>query len=890
MTPTDPNADFLAFRRTGDSAAFVRLVRTHINLVYAAARRQVTDPATAEDVTQAVFILLARKAAGFPDGTLLVGWLIRATRYCAADANRARARRQKHEREAAMQQAAARKPSSSRTDDPADEILTQLDAALDKLRPTDRTAVVMRYLQQQPLEAVAATLGVSAEAARKRIARAIDLLRSNLATSAKPISGMALTATLSQAAEVNAPAGLATSVATAAAGSIGTGSGATPFLSRLFTWKSAALATATLAVLALAVHFLTRPAPPLTQTNPPAPPAIAPTAPSPSAAAPILRPMPPVDSLDPTQHQVYELIAQIRESIAPARPEEWITILRELEQIGPPAVPALCAELDRTSSDKAQRLLLMALRFIGDARAVPAILRVIPRTAQRSSDYGFPVADAELRRWLNARSLYEAKTVDEDKDPSFNRAISLSVAALESITRHSEYHKPATDTPKFPRDRGGLLIGPPTTQSAAEAAKMKSQLDQVLAAHRDRQRAFVAKWQTWWDANKDRLSTPEGRQEVEDAKYDGDLVAGVRATLPPLFPTGPSVRLSKLIERDITAQGLWDTKAYLDLASGKISMTADAHKADLWVNRSSQADTHREFFELYSFSIRSWQIDNVRFDRIEDEVRSGKPLELGKYGPSSNLSPTNLTTGKTDYWLFPVTYLVETVHGQPAIVQVVSKSADGEGLHVRYRLWPPTASKTSQPLSDTDRRVADTRLLYATKEWGLPNQASLASGRSELPCAMNLETGETQSWDATHGDPIYLSAGADWVKEASIDVLTTLAKGEAPDAIETLSGLQSSGEAFQISDGAWETLTPADAAEILVANPRQPREPGDNYSLLYDTHTGNWNHKSSTWLLLLESKQLMAILQLSEIGPDKVTFRYKLCPAPDVPIVAPPAK
>src|SRR4051794_12227092 len=85
----------------GSDDAFRTVLERHVGLVYSAALRQVRDPHIAEEITQAVFVILARKAGSLRSGTMLAGWLFRTTRFVAARAMRDRQLRQRREQEAA---------------------------------------------------------------------------------------------------------------------------------------------------------------------------------------------------------------------------------------------------------------------------------------------------------------------------------------------------------------------------------------------------------------------------------------------------------------------------------------------------------------------------------------------------------------------------------------------------------------------------------------------------------------------------------------------------------------------------------------------------------------------------------------------------------------------
>lgn len=198
--------------RRGAEAAFAVLVRRHVDLVYAAALRLTRDPGLADDVTQAVFIVLAKKARRLRRHATIAGWLVVVTRYVARAAIRARARRRRHEFAAA---APTRETAMKQSDAASRELADALDDALPRLRAGDRDAIALRYLQSQSLAEVGSALGISEEAARKRVTRGIERLRSALARRGIGTSEAALSATVATFASPSAPAAVVLAVASA---------------------------------------------------------------------------------------------------------------------------------------------------------------------------------------------------------------------------------------------------------------------------------------------------------------------------------------------------------------------------------------------------------------------------------------------------------------------------------------------------------------------------------------------------------------------------------------------------------------------------------------------------------------------------------------------------
>jgi uncharacterized protein (TIGR03435 family) len=208
---TDDMALVREYARTRSETAFAALVSRHLNLVYSVALREIRDPHLAEEVTQAAFIILARKAGALGPKTILSGWLCRTARYVSAEVLRSQRRRQRREQEAYMQSLLNETAAEAWI-----QIAPLLETAMGQLGEQEHNAIVLRFYEGKALKQVGAALGTGEDAARMRINRALEKLRKFFAGRGLTLSAAVIAAAVSTSAVQAAPAGLAATVTTAA--------------------------------------------------------------------------------------------------------------------------------------------------------------------------------------------------------------------------------------------------------------------------------------------------------------------------------------------------------------------------------------------------------------------------------------------------------------------------------------------------------------------------------------------------------------------------------------------------------------------------------------------------------------------------------------------------
>ena len=191
---TDPNDWQLIkmYVEEDKQAAFDTLVRRQMDLVYCTCLRELGEPSLADDATQAVFLILARKATSFRPGTTLSSWLFQTALLTSKNVLRRERRQQAREQRmvAEMERTMPPRPSGW------EEMEPLLNEALKGLPTAQRGLVLERFLEDRPIAEIGSARGISEDAARMRLNRALDRLRRFFAARNVTLPAAALAALL----------------------------------------------------------------------------------------------------------------------------------------------------------------------------------------------------------------------------------------------------------------------------------------------------------------------------------------------------------------------------------------------------------------------------------------------------------------------------------------------------------------------------------------------------------------------------------------------------------------------------------------------------------------------------------------------------------------------
>jgi RNA polymerase sigma factor (sigma-70 family) len=207
MHELDDHALLRQYVGQNSEAAFATLVSRHVDKVYSVALRHTHNIHAAEEITQAVFVILAKKSGRLGSKVILSGWLYETARLTAVTFIRGEIRRARREQEAHVQTILNENES-----EPWPDIAPLLDHALARLSAADRHAIVLRYFDGRSLSEVGVLMGASEAAARKRVHRAVEKLRRFFTKRGVTLTATVLTAAISANSVQAAPAALAKTV------------------------------------------------------------------------------------------------------------------------------------------------------------------------------------------------------------------------------------------------------------------------------------------------------------------------------------------------------------------------------------------------------------------------------------------------------------------------------------------------------------------------------------------------------------------------------------------------------------------------------------------------------------------------------------------------------
>lgn len=351
----------------------------------------------------------------------------------------------------------------------------------------------------------------------------------------------------------------------------------------------------------------------------------------------------------------------------------WAEQVQALVEIGKPAVPTLAEILDGTGSehDLALRLLGFTLRAIDDARAVPALIRAVPRTLRKpGSDCGVQLDDSRLLEFMQ---LHDLDGQSGGRHFSIGRPVREISGALTKITGSTHGEK----------ELFFVFL---------EGGQPQRDMQQNLFL------GVALRWSEWWKTNWSAFVVDSALSEVRLP----ELASGTRGS--GRFPASPNAQITGGAANVII--GAFEDRAsecFLDLDTGRwpgrqsaadelgnqsgVVETAWAAKQGIDVvgTKHTPDGSDRSQFALRGVGLRAWEVSGDRWDTIEQELRSGEPLKLGR--PTEDML-MHYDSEKAAYVPGKATFLFITREGTSGILRLTGQAAwPRPGARIEYRCF-----------------------------------------------------------------------------------------------------------------------------------------------------------------------------------------------------------
>jgi len=175
-----------ALRRilVGDREEYRVLMERHLPAVLRMTLRITGNMQDAEEAAQEAFLLAYKKLPTFREQAAFGTWVYRIAMNCALNLIKRRTRNPEwnaeslHDtREAAWPASPAPTPEGVLLDA---EAKRRRERAMAQLTPMEKTAFVLRHIEEQPVNVIATALGINANSARQTLFRAVAKLRREL--------------------------------------------------------------------------------------------------------------------------------------------------------------------------------------------------------------------------------------------------------------------------------------------------------------------------------------------------------------------------------------------------------------------------------------------------------------------------------------------------------------------------------------------------------------------------------------------------------------------------------------------------------------------------------------------------------------------------------------